>query len=269
MKSLTISAFVILLSLLCSCESFYEEQEILIEEEEVICLPVNMTATDIQGSETNQLSADFFYIPDTELLDHIKWSNRQTHLFKYNESNQLKSILQLKVDEKVMEEMWFTYDGSLVEKIDLVTRNLDPIYLDPLDSIHTGYIVFKYQGKLVTEESHYELIQGGITEELTWKVEYVYDYNGNIISSRAFDPRTNVMESVQLTYDTSKHPFSALQFYFNGESFINNYLSKSMLEEGFDYNYELILNEFGYPEEINEKLGATHSRTIHYTYISK
>ena len=38
-------------------------------------------------------------------------------------------------------------------------------------------------------------------------------------------------------------------------------------QEGFSYNYEVELNEFGYPETILEKLGTTHTRTIRYSYF--
>jgi len=267
MKSLTFPAFVLMLSLLCSCDSFYEKYEAI--EEETICLPINMTATLIQGTETSEIVADFHYVPDTDILDHITWSNRQIHKFSYDDFGQLEILSQLKVDEKVMEEMWFTYDGRQVERIDLVKRNLDGIYLDPLDSIHLGYIVFEYERNHVSVESRYEFIQGSMEEEITWKVEYEYDNKGNIISSQAFDPRTSSIESVHMTYDASKHPLSEIQYYFNGESFINNCLSKSMVDGGYDYNYELQLNEFGYPETIHEKLGTTDTQIIRYSYIRK
>jgi len=267
MKSLIFPTFVIMLSLICSCESFYEEEDV--KEEDVICLPVNMTATLIQGAETEEISADFYYIPDTELLDHIAWSNNQTHLFRYDESYKLKILKKLKVDDREMEELWFTYDGSLVERIDLIKRNLDPVYLDPLDSINMGYVEFEYLGKDVITESRYELSPKGTSGELINRVVYGYDERRNITSRRTFDPRSYSVESVHMTYDASKHPFSGLQYYFNGESFINNHLSKSLVEDDFEYNYDLQLNEYGYPETIYETLNATDSQIISYTYIKK
>jgi hypothetical protein len=44
--------------LLYSCEEFQQE-------EEVVCLPVNMTATVIQGTESTKVIADFHYVPGT------------------------------------------------------------------------------------------------------------------------------------------------------------------------------------------------------------
>lgn len=260
MKRFNLLVSAILLSLLCACENYYQE-------EEVTCLPINMSATIIQGSETKNLNADFTYIPGLDLLDHIKWSNKQSHFFNYNEFGKLQVVINLKEETRVQEEMWFVYDGSQVERIDLVKRNLD-YFLEPVDSVHLGYTTFEYQGKDVLSESRYEFTREGVEEELTWKTEYAYDQNGNILSCRAFDPRSESRKSVDMTYDTSKHPFSGLQFYFNGESFVNNLVSKTVVEEGFDYNYEIDLNEYGYPEKIVEKLGASKTRTISYSYIT-
>lgn len=260
MKSFNLLASAILLSLLCACESYYQE-------EEVICLPVNMSATIIQGSETKKLVADFNYIPGLDLLDHITWSNKQSHFFNYDELGKLQTLIHMNMDTQVQEEMWFVYNGTLVERIDLVTRNLD-YFLEPVDSVYLGYTKFEYIGNHVVSESKYEFTQEGMMEEFTWKVEYKYDQQGNMLSCRAFDPRSESLESVDMTYDTSKHPFSGLQYYFNGESFVNNLLSKTLVEEGFNYNYEIELNEYGYPETIVEKLGAIHTRTISYSYIT-
>jgi hypothetical protein len=71
-----------------------------------------------------------------------------------------------------------------------------------------------------------------------------------------------------MTYDNNRHPFSDLQYYFTGESFVNNQLSKYLGEEDFSYSYDIELNEYGYPETIYEKLGLTHSRIIRYSYLS-
>ncbi len=262
MKRFNPLALLLLLSALCACENFDEV-------EETICLPVNMTATIIQGTETKKIIADFHYVPETEMLDHITWSNHQTHYFEYDESNRIKVLKQMKVDTKVMEEMWFVYDGSMVERIDLVTRNLHYTYLEPLDSTYTGYIEFVYEGANIIREDRYEFTQGGMMEEFVWRVEYVYDPHGNMLSSNAFDPRTSSEELVSMTYDSSKHPFSQIHYYFNGESFVNNQVSRTLSEDNFNYSYEIHLNEHGYPTTINEKLGTSNTRVLRYSYITK
>jgi len=257
MKSLFYTIVPVLL-IICSCESF--------QEEEVVCLPVNMTATIIQGTETKKIIADFNYVPGTGMLDHITWSNHQTHYFEYNNDESLRVVREFKVKEKVQEETWFQYNGELVEKVELVKRNLDYIYLEPLDSIHVGYIDFEYEGEDIIEETHYEYSANGKSAKAVWRVSYQYDLNGNIINSAASDPRTKSGESITMTYDTSKHPFADLNYYFTGESFVNNQLSKSVENNDLNYNYELNLNTHGYPEMIYEKLGTSNTRIIRYSY---
>ena len=260
MKRFNSFRLFILLGILCSCETY--------NDKEMICLPVNMTATIVQGSETKKIIADFNYIPGTDRLDHITWSNHQTHYFEYDESNRITVVRQLKVDVKAQEERWFEYDGSLVDKINLVHRNLHYVYLEPVDSIYMGYIQFEYEGQYIIEEKRYEKSENGEMMEVVWKVEYEYDSNGNILSSSASDPRTKSGESMTMTYDSNKHPFSDLQYYFTGESFVNNQLSKSLGEEDFSFEYDIRLNDQGFPEIIYEKLGLTYSRIIRYSYMN-
>ena len=63
MKLCPFMAVLALFLFLMSCETT--------EEEENICLPVNMSITLVQGSNTSKIIADFHYIPETEQLDHI------------------------------------------------------------------------------------------------------------------------------------------------------------------------------------------------------
>ncbi len=235
------------------------------EENIVACLPVNMSATIIQGTETKKIIADFHYVPDTDLVDHITWSNHQTHYFEYDESGRLSVVRQMKVDIKIQEESWFQYNGPQVERVILVKRKLDYVFLEPLDSIYAGYITFEYEGENIMAENRYDVSEDGV-KEAVWRVQYEYDANGNILSSEATDPRTSSSESVSLSYDSNRHPFSDLNYYFTGESYVNNILSKTLVEKEFEYNYEINVNEFGFPEIIYEKLGYTNTRIIRYSY---
>ena len=250
------------LLLLVSCETF-------MEEEEVIFLPVNVTTTVVQGSQTKKIIADYHYVPETGRLDHITRSDHQTHYFEYDASGRIHVVRMMKVDRKLQEEMWFYYEGTQVEKVLLVERNLDYIFLEPIDSVYSGSIRFEYEGGYIIEETRHEVADNKKQEKLVWKVEYTYDRDGNIISAYGFDPGAKTGESVAMTYDQNKHPFSDLQYYFTGESFVNNMLSKSIDEQGIAYNYELRLNEYGYPEIVYEKLGASNSRIIRYSYMSQ
>ena len=252
---------LLFLVLLYSCEVYQEE-------EELVCLPVNMTATIVQGTEARKIIADFNYVPGTELLDHITWSNHQTHYFEYNDANQLTVVRQMKVKEKVQEEMWFVYEGELAVRVILVKKNLDHIYLEPVDSIQTGYITFEFEGKNVIQESRYEVGEEDSPVPVR-TAGYEYDAYGNIISSTTQVPgEAGDVETVHMTYDSSKHPFSGLRYYFSGESFVNNLLSKTSGIGDLDYQYEFRFNQHGYPETIFETLGSTHSRIIRYSYLS-
>jgi hypothetical protein len=260
MKIYSLFAIAALFFSLFACDSTLEEQE-------TILLPVNMTITLVQGSMTKKIIADFHYRPETDLIDHITWSNHQTHYFEYDASDRLTVVKAMKVDAKVLEEMWFVYDGSLVSRVDLITRNLDYVYLEPLDSIYAGYVEMEYSGEKIIRESEYEISANGHMEEFVRNVSYEYDHQGNLISKTALNPKTGEAEHMTMTYDKSKHPYGALQYYFEGESYENNMLSKSVEETGFDYTYDIRLNEHEYPEIIYEKLGSSNTRIFKYSYI--
>jgi hypothetical protein len=212
----------ILALFLISCEST--------EEPESLLLPTNMSMTLVQGSNTSRIIADFHYLSEAACLDHITWSNHQTHYFEYDKLMQIRVLREMKVDAKVQEEKWFVYDGALVERVHLVLRNLHYTTLEPLDSIYTGYVEFDYEGEHVVEEREYEILADGHREEFIRKVTYEY--------------------------------------YFSGESFVNNIISRTEEESGEEYSYLLSLNEQEYPETINEKLGATYTRITKYAYKS-
>ncbi|RPI41591.1 MAG: hypothetical protein EHM46_06235 [Bacteroidetes bacterium] len=261
MDKTTFPAWIVFLSLpafiLSSCEPCTLENV-------TVLLPERMTATIIQGSSTSKLIADYHYIPGTGRLDHITWSNHQTHYFEYDVSGRLRVVRRVMVDTRVQEELWFHYEGDLVDRIIQVKRNLDYIYLEPLDSTCTGHTRFEFEGMRVARETRYETGD----ERVAGEVIYEYDGKGNIISSISSDPRTSTGESVHMGYDRNKHPLSGLQYYFTGESFVNNLLSKNMEEMGLEYSYELKLNEYGYPDVITEKLGAASSRITRYSYMT-
>jgi hypothetical protein len=258
-----IQSFISIISLLlvCSCEGFQEE-------EQVVCLPTNMTATIVQGGSSTKIIADFHYVPETDLLDHITWNNHQTHYFEYDAIGRLSVVRQMKVKEKVQEEMWFEYEGAMVSLVVIVKKNLDYSYLEPVDSAYVGHIAFDFEGKDIVRERLYEVSEEGGNEILVRTKDYAYDAEGNILSSTVSYPGGNeTAEIVEMTYDTSKHPFSALRYYFNGESFVNNLMSKSSGIGDTNYQYDLRLNSQGYPEIIYETLGSSNTRIIRYSYL--
>jgi hypothetical protein len=258
MKHYILLAILVPLLFTIACETAPEEVEVRL-------LPENMSITMVQSSQTNKIIADFYYLPGTDQLDHITWSNHQTHYFEYDASNRIRMVRVEKVDAKVQEERWFVYNGPEVERIDLVKRNLDYTYLEPVDSIYTGYIELSYEGGNITEESEYEISAGGFREEYVRNVSYAYDDRGNLVSSIETDPVSGETWHREMTYDETKHPFHALQYYFDGESFVNNLVTKSDID-GFEYSYNLLLNDEKYPETVYEKLGSSYTRIINYSY---
>ncbi len=262
MNRLLFVLFLLSVFLISSCELSPEE------EAEVALLPTNMTVTVIMGSNTTKIIADFHYLPDTDLLDHITWSNHQTHYFEYNDSEQIKVVRQLKVKEKVQEEFWFTYEGEQISEVVLVKKNLDYAYLEPLDSSYTGRIAYDYEGRLIISETEYEVHKGNNKESVVREASYRYDGDGNILSSTTTYPGGKEAEKiVNKTYDSGNHPFSGLQYYFTGESFVNNPLTKTI--GMMDYSYKVTLNSENFPEVIYEKLGSSNSRIFRYTYRAR
>jgi len=261
MKNYILLAVLPLFLFAIACES--------VEQEEVpVCFPTNISITLVQGSQTSKIIADFHYLTGTELLDHITWSNHQTHYFEYDATDRISVIRIMNVDTKVQEEQWFVYDGLLVERVDLIKRNLDYTYLEPLDSIYAGYVEYSYEGENITEEYEYEISADGHREEYVRNVTYAYDSEGNLVSKTELDPRSGESTQMSMTYDQTKHPYFALRYYFNGETYVNNMLTRSA-GSGFDYTYDLTLNEYEYPETVYEKLGSAYSRIISYAYMVK
>lgn len=248
--------------LLTSCETTPEE------EAQVRYLPTNMTATVIMGTNTTKIIADFNYVPDSDLLDHITWSNHQTHYFEYNASGQLAVLRQLKVKEKVQDEYWFAYDGERIQEVILIRKNLDYAYLTPIDSSYTGRIEYEYEGKQIVLETEYGVQKGNKKEYKVKEVSYTYDARGNMLSSLLsyFDGSLDDLRT-EMTYDSGNHPFSGLKYYFTGESFVNNQLTKTSGLENYSYN--VTLNEQNYPESIYEKLGSSNTRIFRYTYMTR
>ncbi len=256
--SFSILAFV----LLSSCEIISKE------DARVTLLPTNMTATVVMGSSSSKIIADFYYVPDSDLLDHITWSNHQTHYFKYDASAKLQVLSQLKVLEKVQDEYWFSYDGERILEVQMIRRNLDYSSLEPLDSSYTGHIEYEYEGNLVIRETEYGVQKGNQKEYPLRELSYSYDGNGNMLSRVSNDLEAGGEEEItEMTYDSGNHPFSNLKYYFTGESFVNNPLSKS--SGVMDFSYDITMNEQNYPERIYEKMGAAHTKIIRYTYMNR
>lgn len=262
MKRLNIILLLVPVFLISSCEKSFEGDSSL------LLLPASMSETVIAGSNTTRIMADFHYLPDSDLVDHITWSNHQIHYFSYDGAKRLILLRKLKVQEKVQEEFYFSYEGELVSEVLLVKRNLDYTYLEPIDSASTGRIIYENEGMQVISEREYGIQKDSNREVLVRLVAYEYDGGGNIISRKTSYPDgSDKNENVEVSYDSGKHPLSGLSYYFTGESFVNNPLNRII--DNIDYSYDITLNSENYPELIYEKFGSTHSRVFRYTYKTK
>ncbi len=259
MNRFCLSLPLLILFLVWSCDSSPEEERELV-------LPTNMSTTIVQGSSTLKIIADFYYLPESHLLDHITWSNYQTHYFDYDEAKRLKVVRKEMVKEKVMEERWFRYDGSEFSEVILVKRNLDYTTLEPIDSSYAGHIDYDYEGKYIVGETEYRVQQGTQTLYPVRESSYDYDAHGNILKrSTIYLDGSGMDEEVFMSYDSGRHPFSDLTYYFTGESFVNNLLTRTV--GSMNYTYDVRLDSRDYPETIYEKLGSSYSRIIRYTYM--
>ena len=101
-------------------------------------------------------------------------------------------------------------------------------------------------------------------EEYVRHVSYTCDVRGNLTFKVELDPASGETRETTLTYDQNKHPFYAPGYYFHGETYVNNMLTRT--DGDFKYTYETLLNEYTYPETVYEKLGSACSRIINYSY---
>lgn len=181
-------------------------------------------------------------------------------------TNKLTVVRKELVKEKVMEERWFRYEGETVSEVLLVKRNLDYTTPEPLDSSYTGHIDYDYEGSHITGETEYRIQQGVGTLYPVREVSYEYDEDGNFLSrSTIYLDGSEADEIVTMGYDSGRHPFYGLNYYFTGESFVNNLLTRTV--GSMDYSYDVRLDSRDYPETIYEKRGSSYSRIMRYTYM--
>lgn len=259
MNLLRIILPVFTLAILFSCEteSFEDLQ---------VCLPERISTTLIQGTTTTRIIADFHYLPDSRLIDHITWSNHRTDYFAYDGTGRLTMVSQVRVDEKLQQDMIFEYEGEKVTGAKLVDRNLDYTYLEPVDSAMTGRVSYHYDGERIIREKRFSISAG--QEVLQGTTEYHYDVSGNI-TSRTNNISGESPETTEFTYDSNRHPFSALAYYFSGESFVNHPLTKSSEYSNMDFHYQVKSNASGFPEMVYETLGGSNTSIIRYSYIRR
>lgn len=237
--------------------------------EKVRCFPDRMSSN-IIGGVTGNLTADFYYVSDSEMLDHITWSDKKTHYFEYDEFGDLAVVKLKKIDYKVQEEQWFSYEGNKIVRVDECVKSLDIIYLEPVegDSTYTGHREFEYSGNNITLEKIYEVGKNK-KEKLVFENSYEYDANGNIVRNVLTNIETKSEETIALSYHQSMHPYSQINMFITGETFVNNVITRTESAENLEYTYEIVFDNNQYPKEVIERTNGRVSAVTRYTYFCK
>jgi len=236
------------------------------EPETSYCYPQRVTRTIPEGSETTQVTADFKYTDGR--LDHIIWSNFQTHYFNYLESGDLRSVARKNVQTFRTHESVLTYDEGRMIRSDEYNINLDRFTQENTDTTHTGYHTFVYEGgQIVVEEVFGKDQATGVMVRTAYN-EFTYDPDGNIIRSVSLSaPGKDTLAAFSYTYDTRNHPYNGLKMPFEGESHINNVHEKTDLMSGDVYFNQIIYTSSGYPEQLNIKQESYLTEVIRIDYL--
>lgn len=219
---------------------------------EVECLPQRITRMSAEGTKATSVTADFKYVE--ERLDRIVWSNFQTHYYSYREDGKLLKVERKDVKTFQKHESRILYSDELAERIDEYRMRLDRFSHEDLDTVHTGYRVFEYDGNKLVIEKVFGKMDDSEDMELKRYNEYMYDIAGNIVqyvSLNSFQGDTT--EAYRYTYDSQRHPFSSLTLLFEGMSHVNNILQLSDLQKDVTYYNQIKYTPSSFPEQINVK----------------
>jgi hypothetical protein len=221
-------------------------------EPEASCFPQRLTRLTLEGTKANSVIADFKY--EEERLDRIVWSNYQTYFNSYNAAGRLVKVARKNVQNYRKLESRITYEDELAVRIDEYRMKMDRFTHDDLDTMYMGYRLFEYDGDRLMVEKVYEKPDDSDQMELLFYKEYTYDLSGNIIQYICMDDsQGDTIEAFSYTYDASRHPFSKLDLVFDGESHVNNIVTKTNLLNGVDYVNQIEYSFSNFPTQINVK----------------
>lgn len=193
--------------------------------------------------------SDFKY--DGDKLERIVWSNSQTHSNSYNADGKLEKVARKNTQNFQKLESHITYDRALAVRTDEYRIKLDQFTHEDIDTVHMGYREFEYDGDKLVAERVFEKSDDSERMEMTKYNEYEYDLSGNMVKHVSFDDyRGDTIEAFSYVYDNRKHPFSSLDLLFEGETHVNNVLSKTDLIKGIVYSYKNVYSHFSFPEQI-------------------
>lgn len=237
-------------------------------EEEIKCFPQRVTSRIVQGAGATSITADYSY--EEEQLDHIVWSNFQTHFYFYDEANRLSVISQKNVQTFLKTEHHLTYQGELPVRRDNYRITLDRATQENLDTLHLSYHEYVNEGGRITEEMIYNLNEESGSFEFEVRNKYEYDLSGNLTSYVSMDEVLgDTLEAYTYIYDTGRNIYSSLNLMFDGETHVNNIRQKTDLLTGEVYDYTLSYTATMFPEQISVEVGSYRIEIINISYSCK
>ncbi len=235
---------------------------------ETSCLPERIIRKESGTIKVSSVIADFKYEGDK--LERIVWSNSQTHFNSYSEEGKLIKVARKNIQNFQKLESHITYDHALAVRTDEYRMRLDQSTQEDIDTVHVGYREFEYDGDKLVAERVFEKGDDSDRMELAKYKEYEYDLSGNMVKHVSFDDyKGDTIEAFSYMYDNRKHPFSSLDLLFEGETHVNNILTKTDLLRGVVYSYKNVYSYTSFPEQIIIEQGNILTEVVSINYTCK
>nr|MDA3821591.1 hypothetical protein [Bacteroidales bacterium] len=233
---------------------------------EIQCFPQRISIKGDAGATS--INSDYKYMGDT--LDHIVWSNYQTHTYLYNSSNQLVRVSKKNVQTFKKHEFELIYKDGLVDRRDEYLMELDRLLQEDLDTTFVGYVEYEYNGIDVVAEKVYSLNEEDGEIAIQFYKEYEYDLYGNISSYVCFDGiEGDTVDAFTYKYDTNNNPYSSIKMLFEGESYVNNIIESYDVVNDLLYKHTMAYSTTNFPEQIIIKQGSINYEITSISYTCK
>ena len=229
-------------------------------ETETVCLPQRVKSTFLTG---NSITQDFKYTGTQ--LDRIVRSDFQTDHFDYDDVGGLLQIRRINVQFLRKTETRLFYEGGRLSYSEDYRMNLDQSTQQDIDTALVGIMEYSWDGNQVSMIEHYEGTPGA-GFNLASFTEYSYDLAGNMIESVTFNPAGDTTEAFSYVYDLQPHPFSSLDFPFEGITFVNNVVQSLDMVNGEEFTHQVVYGPTLFPDQVIIKSFGTNNEVIQYSY---
>jgi hypothetical protein len=237
-------------------------------EQETQCYPGRVSTTIAEGTNATMITADYQY--DGDRPDRIIFSNFQTHFFEYDDNGRIRSVARKNVQTFQNLTSVYTYSDGEAVRSDEYRIRLDRFTQENLDTVHTGYRLFEYEGGNVTGEQEFAIDPASGAATLSLYKTYTYDASGNMSKYVCLDEVDgDTIEASEYQYDLQRHPYRDLGLVFEGATHVNNVLRRTDLLTGEVFNHQVIYTTAGYPEQINVKQESYLVEVTRYDYTCR